>query len=345
MKKISIIIACYNESKNINALHERVTSTMATIPAYDYELIFVDNASTDNSHSIFQTMVQNDAHVSVLVMSRNFGSNQTSLLAGMQYATGDCIVSIDGDLQDPPELIPMFVKKWEDGYDVVYGVRKRRKGSVLRRIGYTIFYRLFRMLSYLDIPLDAGDTCLIDRKIVTIITSLPEKDLYIRGLRTWAGFRQTGVEYIREDRAGGISSNSFFANFSWVKKAIVNFSFKPLEYISRLAVIAVCATMAAAGLYLYWHFKYGAPRGFSTLLMTMFIFGTIQLLALSVIGEYLIRIFQEVKARPPYIVGTILTQQSTTNQPMWVHPAMVNKQSQQSLCPQCQKKGISHENV
>lgn len=306
MKKISIIVACYNEASNIQELHERVTKVMKTLTGYDYELIFIDNASTDHSRAIFDQCVAQDDKVHVLLMSRNFGSNQPSLLAGMQYAHGDCTIALDGDLQDPPELIPEFVKKWEQGFDVVYGIRKKRKGSILRRIGYTCFYRIFKWLSYLDIPLDAGDTCLIDRKVLDIINKLPEKDLYIRGLRTWAGFKQTGLEYVREDRAGGRSSNSFFANFAWVKKAIVNFSYKPLEFISRLAIIAVCVTIIAAFVYLYWHFKYGAPQGFSTLLMVMFIFGTIQMLALSIIGEYLIRIFQEVKARPPYLLSDIL---------------------------------------
>ncbi|MBS1988030.1 glycosyltransferase family 2 protein [Candidatus Dependentiae bacterium] len=306
MKKISIIVACYNEASNIEEMHERVSKVMKSLPTYDYELVLIDNASTDNSLVIFNKIVAQDDKVHVLLMSRNFGSNQPSLLAGMRYAHGDCTIALDGDLQDPPELIPEFIKKWEEGFNVVYGIRKKRKGSILRRIGYTCFYRIFKWLSYLDIPLDAGDTCLIDRKVLNIINSLPEKDLYIRGLRTWAGFKQTGLEYVREDRAGGRSSNSFFANFSWVKKAIVNFSYKPLEFISRLAIIAVCITIIAAFFYLYCHFRYGAPQGFSTLLMVMFIFGSIQMLALSIIGEYLIRIFQEVKARPPYLIGEVL---------------------------------------
>lgn len=309
MKKISIIVACYNEASNIEEMHQRVTKVMTSLPTYDYELVLIDNASTDNSRLIFDKIVAQDNKVHVLLMSRNFGSNQPSLLAGMRYAHGDCTIALDGDLQDPPELIPQFIKKWEEGFNVVYGIRKKRKGSILRRIGYTCFYRIFKWLSYLDIPLDAGDTCLIDRKVLDIINNLPEKDLYIRGLRTWAGFKQTGLEYVREDRAGGRSSNSFFANFSWVKKAIVNFSYKPLEFISRLAIIAVCVTIIAAFFYLYWHFRYGAPQGFSTLLMVMFIFGTIQMLALSIIGEYLIRIFQEVKARPPYLISEVLHKQ------------------------------------
>jgi len=339
MKKISIVAACYNEEKNLAALHQQVTAVMQTLPTYAYEIILVDNASTDQSHTILTAITQQDPHVVALIMSRNFGSSQPSLFAGLHYASGDCVVYIDGDLQDPPPLISMFVKKWEDGYDVVYGVRKKRKGSILRRIGYTCFYRVFKALSYLDMPLDAGDASLIDRKVVDIIKQLPEKDLYLRGLRTWAGFKQVGVEYTRDDRAAGTTSNSFLANFSWAKKAIVNFSYKPLEYISRLAAIAVVATCIAAGVYLYWHFAYGAPRGFSTMLMVMFIFGTIQLLALSVIGEYLLRIFQEVKGRPPFIVSEIMQQQTITTQPIIVrngtYQGTTQMQQPPTNCPHC----------
>jgi dolichol-phosphate mannosyltransferase len=305
-KLISIITACYNEEKNIIRGYERIDAVFSHLSEYDFELIFIDNASTDNSRAVFESLVARDSRVKVLIMSRNFGSNQPSILAGMRYAHGACVIIIDGDFQDPPELIPSFIEKWKEGNDVVYGVRKKRKGSIFRRIGYTCFYRLFRMLSYIDIPLDAGDTSLIDRKVVSVITSLPEKDVYIRGLRSWVGFKQTGIEYIRDDRTAGKTSNSFFANFSWAKKAIVNFSYKPLEFISRIAVMSMLGTGCAAVLYFYWHFKYGSPQGFSTIVLIMLFLGSVQLLVLSVIAEYLIRIFHEVKNRPPYIVSEIL---------------------------------------
>ncbi len=306
-KLISIVVACYNEESNLKELHRRVTSVMTALPDYDYELIFVDNASRDNSQKIFEELVNDDTHVHVITMSRNFGTNQSSLLAGFRYAHGDCAISIDGDLQDDPELILQFIAKWEAGNEVVYAVRTKREGSLLRRFFYKCFYRIFRWLSYLDIPLDAGDTCLIDRIIIDIITQLPEKDLYLRCLRTWAGFRQTGIEHVRKDRAGGVSSLSFFDNFAWVKRAVVNFSYRPLEFISHIAVGAVLVCIIAAGTYLYWHYRYGAPQGFSTLLMIMLFIGTVQLLALGVMSEYLIRIFHEVKGRPPYIIKSVMT--------------------------------------
>jgi dolichol-phosphate mannosyltransferase len=179
-------------------------------------------------------------------------------------------------------------------------------------MGYKCFYRVFRWLSYLNIPLDSGDFGLMDRKVVDVIKKLEEKDLYLRGLRAWAGFKQIGIEYIRQEREGGKTSNSFFANFSWAKKAITNFSYKPLEFISKLAISALFMTFFAAIIYLYLYFKTDAPRGFSTLLMFMFVFGTIQLLALSIIAEYLVRIFQEVKNRPPYVISEILENEEKT---------------------------------
>ncbi len=315
MKKIAIIATCYNQEKNIQLLYQRVTSIMQQLPLYHYELLYIDNASPDNSYNVLQKIISQDIHVKAIIMSRNFGSNQPSIIAGLRYAQCDGVIIMSGALQDPPEMIPEFVAQWEKGFDVVYGIAKKRKDNgLLRRIGYKCFYRIFKQLSYLDIPLDSGDFSLLDKKVINVLKHLPEKDLYIRGLRTWAGFKQTGVEYIREERAFGKSSNSFFANFMWAKKAIVNFSYKPLVYISRLAAGAIVVTMCAAGIFLYLHFKYGAPRGFSTLLMTMFIFGTIQLIALATIGEYLIKIFEEVKGRPPYIIREILQQESIQQQ-------------------------------
>lgn len=308
MKKVAIIATCYNEAANIVALYQRITAAMKTVADLDYEIIFIDNASTDNSYALFQHVIAADARCKALIMSRNFGSNQPSILAGMRHAQADAVIIISGDIQDPPEVIPTFIERWRQGFDVVYGVAKKRKGGILRRIGYRCFYRVLKQLSYLDIPLDGIDFSLMDHKVVAVLKHLPEKDLYIRGLRAWAGFAQTGVDFVREDRAGGRTSNSFFANFMWAKKAIVNFSYKPLVYITRLATLSVFATFCAACLFLYWHFAYGAPRGFSTLLMTMFLFGTVQLLALATIGEYMIKIFEEVKGRPPYVIREILQQ-------------------------------------
>jgi len=307
VKTISIIVACYNESGNLERMHQRVAAVFEKL-SYEYELIFVDNASTDHSCEIYQKLVNANKQVKVILMSRNFGNSQPSFFAGLCNATGDAVVLLDGDLQDPPELITQFIECWEAGNPVVYGVRIKRSENIVRRIGYWGFYKIFKWLSYLDIPLQAGDFGLLDRKVVDIIKALPEKDLYLRGLRAWAGFKQVGVPYTRQERAEGKTSNSFFANFYWAKKAIVNFSTKPLEYISRVAVGAVAFTIVMMMVYLYLAFNGDSPRGFLTLFMVLCIFSTLQLLTLSILAEYLLRIFQEVKARPPYVIDKILSQ-------------------------------------
>lgn len=306
MKMVSVVAACYNEEKNIVQLYERVKKTIEELPRYSFELIFVDNASIDHSVDVFKDLVDRDIRVTVLCMARNFGSSQSSFWAGIQHAAGDCVVLIDGDLQDPPEVIADFIKQWENGFDVVYGVRIRRRGSLLRRFFYSCFYRIFKWFSYVDIPLDAGDFGLIDRRVVDIIKTLSEKDLYLRGLRSWVGFKQIGVPYIRQERNAGITSNSFLANFSWAKKAIVNFSYKPLQFISLIALVMIAVTGSVCIAECYVYTRAGNFHDFPLLSMLGLILGTLQLLALSIIGEYLIRIFHEVKARPPYVIGSIL---------------------------------------
>ncbi len=313
MKLISIIVPCYNEAANIPILHNKIKSIFAKLTEYNYELIYIDNASSDTSHIIYHQLAQQDPAVKALIMSRNFGTSQTSFLAGLKEATGSAAVLIEGDIQDPPELISQFIKQWENGFDVVYGIRQKRKGSLIRRMFYTLFYRIFKWLSYVEMPLDAGDFSLIDRKIIDIICSLPEKDMYIRALRAWSGFRQAGIPYTRNDRLHGKTSIKFFSNFSWAKQAIVNFSYKPLEFISRLAIITTFLTMCAAAFYFYIHLTTNTPKGFSTLLIFMFIFSSIQLLALGIIGEYLIRMFKEIKSRPPYIISHKITHIKTTD--------------------------------
>ena len=307
---ISVISACYNEEGNIEHAQERVQKVFANLD-YDYELIFVDNASTDGSHEIFKNLVEKDPHVKVLFLSRNFGTSQSSYLAGLRACSGAAAVLLDCDLQDPPEVIPAFIKAWENGAEVVYGVYSKRKEVWFRKLGYSLFYRVFSWLSYLNIPLHSGDFSLIGRRALNEMIALPEKDIFIRGLRLWVGFKQVGVEYERDERFSGYTKISFLRYFYWAKKAIVNFSYKPLEYISCLAVGSAVLTTVFAAFHLYAYFMHGAPRGFMTLLLVVMTIGTVQLLCLSVIAEYLIRIFDEVKGRPSYIVDRILAQKES----------------------------------
>lgn len=305
-KRISVIIPCYNEKPNILNMYDRLSSVLKKITS-SYEIIYIDNGSFDGSNKVFKELVDRDENVIVIELSRNFGSSQPAYTCGLEYATGDCAVLIDGDIQDPPELIEQMVEKWQEGYDIVYGIRSKRKGNIIRRIGYKIFYRIYKKMSYIDVPLDASDFGLIDRKVIDAMNSLPEKNRFLRGLRSWVGFNNTGIEYVREDRQAGKTKFTFMDNIRWAKMGIVSFSYYPLELISYIAFLMTL--VAAIGIVVYivnYFLNPDIPRGFSTLIVTMLFLGAVQLLALGIIGEYLAKIFEETKSRPKYIVNKII---------------------------------------
>lgn len=304
-KKISVIIPCYNEQGNIKELARRLQETLSR-NTRDYELIFVDNKSTDATREILRRLAADDPRVMALFFARNFGHSQYGFTAGSEYATGDAVVWTDADLQDPPEIIEEFIKKWQENYDVVYGIRKKRRGGIFMRAAYKLFYRLYKKMSYLDIPLDAGDFSLMDRKVIDIINAMPERDRYVRGLRAWAGFRAIGVPYTREERHEGKTSNNIRKNIWWAKKAIFSFSYTPLEFIFYLSLVVFIASITAIIGYLIAYFVNPGPRGFTTLLMVVLFLGSSQLLALSIIAEYIGRIFEEVKGRPKYVIEEIV---------------------------------------
>lgn len=315
--KLAVIVPCYNELVNLLEVYERLKKVAIDLPEISLKIVFVDNRSQDGSLKAYQSMVAHDPSVSVLLMSRNFGSPQPSLFAGIRYAAQtnvDAAVLMDADLQDPPELIKDFFEKWQQGYQVVYGIRTRRDESFVRRVGYYIFYRIFRFFSFLDIPLDSGDFCLMDKVVLRHIASFEECDVFIRGIRTWVGFNQTGVPYVRPIRKRGTTFFTFMSYVRVAKDAIVSFSYKPLEYISHLAILSAIVTGFASVFYLYVALTTVAPQGFFTLLMFMMFFGTLQLLCLGVIAEYLIRVFREVKRRPPFIVQAVLRRESDSGE-------------------------------
>lgn len=305
MKKVSAVVACYNEEKHIKEMHERLTDSFKKA-GVEGQIVFVENGSVDESLVLLKKIASQDPRVTVVVMARNFGS-QGAFTAGMDYADGDAVILMDGDLQDPPELIPELVEKWHEGYEVVYGFRERRKGSLSRRIAYKIFYRLFKKLSYIDIPLDAGDFGLMDKKVADVVRAMPERNRYLRGLRAWAGFRSVGVPYTRFDRKYGETTNSFLDNVRWAMLAIFSFSYKPLEWISALSFFVTGIAGVSILFYIFSYFFSGsAPQGFSTLIVVVLFMGSIQLLCLSIIGQYLGRMFEEVKQRPRYIIRNVL---------------------------------------
>jgi polyisoprenyl-phosphate glycosyltransferase len=304
--KISAVIACYRDAPAVPIMHERLTSVFEQIDA-EGEIIFVNDGSPDNAGEVLSELAALDPRVVVINHARAFGS-QSAFTSGMRVATGDAVVLMDGDLQDPPELIPEFVAKWQEGFDVVYGERVQREAPTHMRAFYKGFYRVFDRLAYVNIPKDAGDFSLMDRRVVDAINALPESHRFVRGLRAWVGFRQTGVPYVRPERRFGTTTNSLRKNFGWARRAIVSFSYAPLDLITGIALTVVAASFVGLLLQLVLRLVApdSAPRGITTLIVLTLFLGGIQLLCLSIIGSYLAHMYEEVKRRPPFIVDSIL---------------------------------------
>jgi glycosyltransferase involved in cell wall biosynthesis len=305
MTKLSAIIACYRDAPAVPIMHERLTAVFQRL-GVDYEIIFVNDNSPDNAREVLAELVQRDHHVIAIHHARNFGS-QSAFTSGMRISTGDAVALLDGDLQDPPELIEQFYEKWREGYDVVYGQRVKREATLFLRISYKLFYRLFRAASYVPVPLDAGDFSLIDRRVVDALNALPETNRFLRGLRAWVGFRQTGVPYVRPERMFGVTTNSALKNIGWARKAILSFSYVPLEFITWIA-LATVGTSALAIVYqiaLRILRPAATPSGITTLIVVILFLGGVQLLCLAIVGSYLAHIYDEVKRRPAYVVESI----------------------------------------
>lgn len=299
-RKISCVIACYKDGKAIPIMYERLVKMFSEIRTR-YEIIFVNDCSPDDTEKVIEEICNRDSNVIGIKHSRNFGS-QAAFVSGMEISTGDAVVLMDGDLQDPPEVIPDLFKKWVEGYDVVYGVRIKREMSTVMGWVYKAFYRIFSKLAYIKIPVDAGDFSLIDRKVVKEIIKLPETEQFLRGLRAWVGFNQTGVPYVRPERMFGVSTNNWRKNIAWAKKAIFSFSFMPLEFLSFLGVIITGISFLALITQIILRFIMPeTPQGFTTVIVLVLFFGGIQLLAVSIIGEYVSKIFEETKKRPKFI--------------------------------------------
>jgi dolichol-phosphate mannosyltransferase len=305
-RKLTAVIACYRDAPAVPQMHERLTAVFTKL-GVDYEIIFVNDASPDDAREVLAELAARDPRVTVVNHARNFGS-QSAFTSGMRIATGDGVILLDGDLQDPPELIEQFYAKWQEGWNVVYGVRVKREAPLLMQVLYKAFYRVFNSMSYVRMPLDAGDFSLLDRPVVDAINSLPESNRFMRGLRAWVGFRQTGVPYVRPDRPFGRTTNSFVRNLAWARKAIFSFSYVPLDMIMWLALATVALSLggAAAQIVLRLVAPDLAPRGITTVLVVVLFVGGIQLLCLSIIGSYLAHIYDEVKRRPAYVVESIV---------------------------------------
>lgn len=298
---VTAVIACYKDNLAIPIMYERLKTTFEKIKV-DYEIIFVNDNSPDDSEEVIRALSARDRRVSGISHSRNFGS-QSAFRSGMELATKNSCVLLDGDLQDPPEVIERFVEKWREGNEVVYGRRGKREGSFFMRVCAKAFYRVFDYFSYIRIPHDAGDFSLLDRRVVEWVLACPERDLFLRGVRSFVGFKQTGVDYFRPKRQFGESTNDFVKNLGWAKKGILSFSNTPLNILSSAGVLLFFLTVALAAVQLSLRLLFPglAPRGITTVLLTILFFGSVNLLGLAVLGEYIAKIFEEVKRRPHFI--------------------------------------------
>lgn len=308
VKKISIIVPCYNEETVLPELFGRVAAA-ASAWGTEYEVICVDDGSRDRTWELLQAQHDKDPRWRSISFARNFG-HQIAISAGLFYAGGDAVVVLDADLEDPPEEISRLLEKWREGYDVVYAVRQKRKEGPLKRLCYWMFYRLMAGLVAFEVPLDSGDFCLISRRVVQIINAMPERNRFVRGLRAWSGFRQTGVTYERAARFAGETKYTFKKLLKLATDGLFSFSTVPLRMatylglsVSGLAFFGVVFTLVQK-IFSEQFSRIGlAPSpGFPTIVISVLFLGGIQLVCLGILGEYIGRVYEEVKGRPLWIL-------------------------------------------
>ncbi len=304
---ISIVAPVYNEEQVLPELHRRVAGVMDTL-GEPWELVLVNDGSRDRSAIVIAELNRQDARVKGISFSRNFGF-QVAVTAGLDFASGDAVILTDADLQDPPELYPDMIAKWREGFDVVYGVRVSRVGETRFKLWTAkLFYRLIRRITKIDIPLDTGDFRLMDRRVVKAIRSMPERNRFLRGMVPWVGFRQTGVPYERASRYAGESKfSSVKQMLPFALDAITSFSYLPLQLATYLGFfMAGLAALAIVAVVLVRLFGPSAPLlGQATTLVAVLFLGGVQLICLGIIGEYLGRIYDEVKGRPLYLIDQL----------------------------------------
>lgn len=298
---VTAIIACYKDGQAIPYMYERLRKVFEELNI-GYEIIFVNDNSPDNSEEVIRGITARDRNVIGISHSRNFGS-QAAFRSGMELASKNAVVLLDGDLQDPPEIIRDFVGKWKEGYDVIFGRRVKREAPVYMQLFYKLFYRVFQKFSYLQIPEDAGDFSLLDAKVVKSMLTFPEKDLFLRGIRAYVGFRQIGVDYVRPERMFGTSTNNFLKNIGWAKKGILSFSNVPLNVVSSagFALFVLSVVLGFIQVLSKLLFPQSAPAGITTTILAIIFFGSLNLFGISIMGEYIAKIFEEVKGRPHFI--------------------------------------------
>ncbi|NCC60175.1 MAG: glycosyltransferase [Verrucomicrobiae bacterium] len=299
---LCIVIPCYNESEVLPCLVKQLSEVICSWPM-NVRILFVDDGSKDDTFSILSEVCQQQTAMGCIRLSRNFG-HQSAVSAGLRYAVGQAVVVMDADLQDPLHVILQMAEKWKQGYDIVYGIRTNRKEGVMLRIAYKLFYRLLKRIANVDIPVDAGDFSLMDRKVVTHINKMPECHRFVRGLRGWVGFRQIGVPYERQVREAGSPKYTIKRLCALATDGIFSFSTVPL----RIAIWTGITSAIMGFLLMSWavcsyFFFQKTPPGWASIAVIMLFYGGIQMFMLGIAGEYIGRIYEEVKRRPNYIVG------------------------------------------
>jgi polyisoprenyl-phosphate glycosyltransferase len=298
---ISVVLPVFNEESVISELFRRVKQVLEQLD-YSYEIICVDDGSSDQSFALLSALAMRDPCIKIVRFSRNFG-HQLALSAGLAHSSGQAVIIMDADLQDPPELMSRFIEQWQQGYEVVYAVRQKRQEGFFKRTAYALFYRSLQMMTDLKMPLDAGDFCLLDRRVVDVLTALPEHNRFLRGLRSWVGFQQTAVTYERAARHSGNTKYTLRKLFRLALSGYVGFSAMPLRMAAWLGLCSAGAgfllTLWAIGCKIL---QVPSPWGWASTIAVVLFIGGIQLLVLGAIGEYLSRVYDEVRQRPLYIV-------------------------------------------
>lgn len=297
----SAIVPIYNEEENLDEIARRLVQVLERIGLY--EIVFVDDGSVDGSADIISRLCGANPSVKAIHFSRNFG-HQAAVSAGLRYASGDAVAVIDGDLQDPPELLPELFNKWREGYKVVYAIRRQRKEGLLKRAAYYLYYRLLRLIAEVEIPLDSGDFSVMDKVVVEKLNDMPESHKFIRGLRSWVGYSQVGVPYNRDARFAGEPKYTWSGLIRLGYDGIFSFSKVPLLIATRIGLFITLISVVGAFWTLGRKFILGVePQGWTSLIIVVLMIGGIQLFVLGILGEYIGRIFEETKKRPSYIVA------------------------------------------
>lgn len=309
MKKISVVIPMYYEEEVADICYKRVVNNLKKLSdKYSYEIIFINDGSKDSTLEILKKIASNDDNVKIISFSRNFG-HQAAVTAGIRNVTGDAVIIMDADLQDPPELFDGMIEKWEEGYEVVYGKRKTREGeSIFKLLTARMFYNTLNKLSEIEIPKDTGDFRLVDRKVIDVIATLPEHNKFLRGLFSWVGFNQYAYEYNRVNRVAGKTKYPFKKMFKLATDGILSFSAKPLKIVGAIGIFSVIVSIIILiySIVSYMFKLNSLTPGWTSIMCTMTFIGGIILISLWMIGEYIARIYEESLGRPEYIIDELI---------------------------------------